>query len=745
MKDIDEALNEIIFKYNVDSYYPHYRNMYKAEKILLGMITEMIQRQRKAVFVGDEKTGIEFIRNISGDYNGIQFLSYDRNDRELKDLSKIGLQEYDKVYLISFYGAEYAERWFRLHNIQYEWIYDIFEREGIILQREFFIFAKEDLQPLIHTESHTSYGRTESIQCEFYCQREKYETANDVQTKRIALEKCLFLALYMKNFLAAKEYASLLSGEDAKFEGLWDEIQELLDTIKKSVRKRERRDIILYWLDAIAYGDESNMPYLQGIKNDSIVFENAFTYIYWTRPTLRAMFLGKRDIDDLSYNISEISGKNSQVIRFLEDHGYKVKVFSGYYANNFPVKYRARRLYSDMFQPISMCLWDMLSEMLTEKVCGGGQMLWVVHAFATHSPYINGKMKDDNYRNEAELYSLAKQEIDEQLSFYETYISDSAFRIYMSDHGGHRDITRFHILFNIYHKALTPRKVEGMFSLLNFGTVLKQIITDGNIKEEDLVGEYAAIGGLDWYNQRVVERVFQKKETLSGETFGCKGVVDKEYIYIRYKTGKEWLQKRKDMLLLKPLLFYNGLADVCEPALLPKYRELTGEWPKEMELDDKFKYSRYLYALYRNVLKHNNMPERVRLINELFDEYPAGSIGIRLGGYHSAVLYYILSEENRKKIWGFIDSNAGCLCSKLQLPIVNLDWMDNLEKNDVRAILLSSYTNLEMLRKESVSYPAGMAVLNIYDCLSMHGIQCQDNFWVIKETDEDYDVGFMER
>lgn len=32
--DINKALNEIIFKYDLDRYYPHYRNMYEAEKIV---------------------------------------------------------------------------------------------------------------------------------------------------------------------------------------------------------------------------------------------------------------------------------------------------------------------------------------------------------------------------------------------------------------------------------------------------------------------------------------------------------------------------------------------------------------------------------------------------------------------------------------------------------------------------------------------------------------------------------------
>lgn len=741
MKDIDEELHAIIFKYNVDKYYPHYRNKYRAELMLRNIVTEIIRQHEKALFVGDDETGVEFVRNMSGEYENIQFLTYDRNNHEYPELAAMDWKGCGKVYLIAFYGAEFAEQWLRTHNIEYEWIYDIFEREGIFLQREFFIFSKEDLQPLIHTEPHAPYGETESMQCELYCQREKYKTADDERTKQIALEKCLFLAIYVKNFLEAKRYIDLLSKRDNKFENLWKEIQDLLDTLKSSIMKRTQRDIIVYWMDAIPYGHEDNMPYLQRIMKDSVVFENAFTYIYWTKPTLRAMFLGKKDIDDLVYNISDISYDSSPVLKFLEEQEYGLKVFSGYYANNFPVNCRSKRLYVDMFQPFSMCLWDMLVQMMSEK----RKTIWIVHAFAPHFPYISGEITDDNYNNETELYKLARQEIDEQLSFYENYISDSAFRIYMSDHGGHRDITRFHIHFNIYHNTLMPRRVEGMFSLLDFGKVLAQIILEGNIKEEYLVRDYVPIGGLDWYSRKVVERVFKNQELLTSEAFGCKGIVDKEYIYLKYNIGKEWLQKRKDMLLLTPLLFYEGKSDVCEPGFLPKYRELAGEWPEKIELDEKFKYSRYLHLLYRNILRHNDMLKRVKIINEMLDRYQTGSIGIRIGGYHSAVLYYILTEENRKKVWGFIDKNTACLCSKLHLPVVSPERIrdGNILKAGITAILLSSYMNLEEIKRESASYPDGMDVLNIYDSLEKEGIQCKDNFWVIRGMNEDYNIDIM--
>ena len=84
----------------------------------------------------------------------------------------------------------------------------------------------------------------------------------------------------------------------------------------------------------------------------------------FTHPALRAMFLGKKEIDDLAYRISECTKENSPVIRMLEEQGYHLKIMSEYFYDYFPVQYRCRHFYTDIAAPFSMKLWDMLAEML---------------------------------------------------------------------------------------------------------------------------------------------------------------------------------------------------------------------------------------------------------------------------------------------------------------------------------------------------------------------------------------------
>lgn len=736
--DINELLNEIIFKYHLDRCYPHYRNIYEAEKILRELVQTIIKDHRKVIFVGNDKTGIEFIRNISGNYEWIQFLAYDKSKEISSQLETVDWKMYESIYLISYYGGEYAERWFRKYHLPYEGIYDIFEREGLSLQRAFYAFGKEDLFPVIAPGGvHTRNDWTESLQCELYCQQSKYYFINDQRAKHIALEKCLFLALIMKNFEAVQVYISLLSKEDMCYRQIGQEINNLLDLIKSFLMKKKQQDIIIYWLDAIRYGDELDMPYVQDIMKKSVVFENAYAYVANTHPMLRAMFLGKKDIEDFVFDVKKITRENSVLISFLEDEGYDIKIVSGYFYDAFPARYISEQFLADWYVPGSMVLWDMLSNMIRQEQ----KTVYVIHAMDAHNPYLSSGMNDHNYKNKNVRYQLAKKELDKQLAFYDSFVNDHVCRIYMSDHG-RDEIDRHHVLLNIFKKDLKPGRVEKFFTFLDFNKLLRQLIKNGQIKEQEITSDYVEIGCLDRYSYRQLNNLFKNKEPLSTQFFGYMGIVDKRYIYLRYTTGKEWLQRITEISLYKPFLFYDSPNDICEPELLSHYRRLVRKYPANL-LDDKyFEYSRYLYKLYNNILEHNNMPKRIEIINQVFTYYPENSVAVRTGGIASMMLYYILSKENRKKMWGIIDNDKECLCSKLQLPVVCSNDLEDLPQLGVKMILLPSYTYLKILQEEFNKIPTCLDVLDIYDVFLQNGLLCQEDFYKVSGSEEDYDVGF---
>lgn len=744
--DINEMLNQIIFKYHIDQYYPHYRNMYEADKVIRNLVRTIIEDSTKALMIGNDETGLSIIRSMSRDYSDIHFECYNQDENSLERLD-ICWKHYDKIYLTSYHGAEYAERWFRMNHIKYEWIYDIFERNGIYLQRVFYILGKEDLHGLViadYKDHRMRAGLTESIYCELYCQYSKFESTDNIDTKRIALEKCLFLSLYMRNFKTAQKYVSMLKHNFQNcqhVDDLWNEIEELLRYVKNQMNERKEKDIILYWLDGIPYGDECEMPYLQDVMKNSVVFENAFTYVANTHPTMRAMFLGKRDIDDGVYNIHQITRDISPVIQYLEKKGYNLKIFSSY-LDNVPWKFLSDEKYIYPYETFSEKLWGMISHTLSHKP---GKTLYIIHAMDAHEPFMNSMIKDDNYKVMNERYRLSRYEIDRQLDFYNAITGENPFRIYMSDHGRKQDTIhdkgklRFHMLFNIYHQNLQPKRITGLFSILDFGMIIKQIIEKEEINEIEFNRDYVEIGQLDWYNRQLIEEICRNKIGLPILCFGYKGVVDQEYIYVRYKFGKEWLQRR-DALPDNPQLFYDCDTDICDVSLLPHYRKLVSKYPESMEQDEQLQYSKYLYKIYQNILSHNDIAKRVKVINQILSQYTDRSVGIRMGGKHSEMLYECLTEENRQKIWGFIDNNQECICSRFHLPVIKPERLN--KERSIKAVLLSSFEYLDMLRTESSVYRTDMTVLDLYRCYEENGIICTGNFWEPYILDEDYDVGF---
>ena len=502
------------------------------------------------------------------------------------------------------------------------------------------------------------------------------------------------------------------------------------------MKVQNQKDIILYWLDAVSYGDENGMPYLKEMKDKSVVFESAFTNIAYTSSTARAIFLGKRDIDDGVYDVSKFTEENSVVLRFLEKQGYEIKIISGGLSRYFPYSCRSKQFYMDVFEAVSMKLWDMLSNMLLEEK----KTFYLVHALEAHSPFLNSKMDGSNNVSQEERCQTAELDLDRQLAFYDKFLGGEPLRIYMSDHGKAGG-QKFHVLFNIYQKKLHPRKIKGMFSLLDFHKVLEQIVAEGCITEEKLTREYVEIGNLDRYAKSEAESILKRRKVLEERDFGCKGIIDKEYVYLRNTLGKEQLFRRDDMPLCDPLLFYD--CDVYEPQFLEKYRELSGEYPKNMQTADKFKYSGYLYRLYDNLKKRSGDVEKcVEIINKMLGNFGESSVAVRVGGYHSLVLYHILSKENKRKIWGFIDRSDKCQCGKLGLPVIGPEQMKSLKDAGIKAILLSSYDILKRLRQEAKVYPTGMDILDIYDAFEKNGILCDTNFYNILGRDEDYEVGF---
>lgn len=726
MIDIDKVLHEIVFKYNLDKHYPQYRKGYYAKKIVEEKVCEFLNRNTSVLFISNEKIVLNIIsRYISDKKTGIELL-YIKDEQQLDDVM---LMKYDQIFIVSYSGTERIAKKLRERMVDYTWLYDEFETQGLYFEREFFQFTAVNHTEWFPMDFPEKELLRDNITLELFFQQRKYETTKNDAIRRISLEKCLFLAIIMKNFVYAQKVLELFGNNDV-YKDLWTEIEELLIKIKTLIAQKQQKNIVVYWLDNLSYDKADGMPYLNKVISMGISFENAFASTPYTLPALKAMFCQKKQVDDKAYKIKKINKKNSKLITCLDQNGYALKMISGAW-DCFEIENLSKRFHG-VYTPASMIFWDCIQTILeTEEPA-----VVFAHALAElHCPQVSTYMNDSIITDVRKRFEIAKKELDEQLEFYDGFLDDCTYRMYISDHGYLEYHSLFHVHCNIYKKGLVPQKVNDMFSVLDFYYLIRNIVEDRELLEELPKRDYVEIQDFDRYNKTLIEEMIKNREPLKIYSFGYKGVVTKEYIFIKFNNGKKWMASRNNSKY-EPML-EEYVNDIDNSELLEYFDEITGQFPDDPEVKEKQKYSKYLYKIYNNYLKH--CQERIDIICDSISSYPSKSIALRMGGDHSIELYARLPKEYQEKIGFIIDNNEQCVCKKLGIPIISID---DIYKYDIQGILLSSYKYLELLRRESEQYQ-NIEIIDIYDKFEKKGILCKNNFYIdITMTKEDYDVGF---
>ena len=728
MFDINEAIDNIIYKYNIDEYYPSYRKASNCEKILKKIIDNHGLANENVLFLCNDQLEIEIISHNSQGCELVECINYN----QISD--SIEWNRYKEVYILSYEKYDDMSEYLDGKTVNYLWVYDVFEKYGYSCCKDFYRLTSKAYESMFSDSFPGKEGWRNNIQLELYNCQKRYNNACDENVKTIELKKCLYLSLYMRNFLSAHSYFMELSKVDVKYKNASEEVDELLTEIKRRVKEKQDKNVVLYWMDAISYEECGDMPYLQQQMNESVVFENAFTSTPNTFPTGKAMFLGKYMVDDKGYQIKNISLENSEVLKLFKEQEYNIKSISGY-MRWFDYEYRSEKRH-ELYDSCSMILWDLLNNLVNNE----GKTFYIVHMLVEgHHPFLTSEMDEIGLLDDGIRYSQGRRELDKQLRFFDEFINSKSYRIYMSDHGQHQFSTRYHVILSVYGNGLMRRKINKMFSLIDFVKLIKQILEDGCIDESSYEREYVKIQDIDWYNYKHIRRLINDKIPPDMFLIGYKGVITKEKMYIKFKTGQEWVTDR-NIIIHEPALwdgYYNEYSDE-EQQVINIFREYAGDNITEIDNDERFKYSKYIYKLIDKYKVY--MEEYMNIIYKEMDKYPSQSIAIRMGGDHSVELYARMGKEYRKKIKCFIDNNEMCKCSKFGIPIIKLD---ELEMNSIQGVILSSYDYLEALREEIKQYDKGINVIDIYEAFEKNGICCTKNFYMdIKMAEEDYDVGF---
>lgn len=729
--DIDEKLNELIIRYKIDRFHPRFAKNIKAKQIMQELFEEY--KDKDLFFVAACQTDIDYLWEDCAFRNkgeGIVYYS------ELDDYHwNVG--ENTVAVITSFYGRR--EVMSSLHNagIQAISIYDYLAVRGLIPEGNYYDIFGEEYHMQKTGKASFDYINLD-MNAIFFYDRRNYEISEAQAYKELYLAKMIFDCVYIKDWILVKkyieEYVTYQFSHWLEYQHFYQEIEKLLNDIKNALMERQEDDIVVFWLDALEFGEDKDMPFLCSLADKSIDFVNAYTVTPFTHSTAKTLFAHKCVADDRAYKL-DLNPEDS-LIKMLEEHGYQFRFYTKLEQVQDSLK---GRLYQNEYTPFAEICWNMIHDILKSEE----KIFAVCHeVLQTHAPFISYGLsgKEYVYVQEASVILSGHEKqvregqilesrkyTDDVLCMYTAFLPDNVYKIYMSDHG-HTELDKYHTIFRIVQKDIVPEKIEGIFSYIHFDKLVYKMIQNDH-DYSDMIEEFAQIQDVDYYNQSYLKlhlgRLLQNPSLSLEWCFGYTGIITRQYTYIRYNNGRE--RYYNNMFCTKPL----------KEKTINYLRTLCTEYPQDIINDGKFRASRNIYATVRNYWKRNGgwEQEKVQKIRTLFDALPAvAHVAIRGGGRHTWELWFALKQEQQEKIAYIIDADKRCMAARLGLKVIN---MNDIKQEEVDMILVSSFKHEAEWIAELKNRISDIPVIGLYDYLKENGIECKVEFYKKEYAKED--------
>lgn len=444
---------------------------------------------------------------------------------------------------------------------------------------------------------------------DYYSDYEAIYNLRQAYKKETLEKKAAVLRQLIKNYLLLKDFLSAFDSIDLycksgytnyeKYIKLKQEIHVFLDEVLNCINARKEKDIIINWVDAVSYYDLKEFPFLHHKVESGVCFENAYTVMPWTTETKKTILYGEYPIEGKLFLREKLEKDNTTLIQLLEKNGYdfgycglpritkmfdaSVVVPSIFYENKYVSSLQKQ--------------WNALAMLCMSQK----PMCILIHTlYETHEPYICGEgdtfiifgstEKDWKQEECQKQAAVSGAYIDKQLAFYESFYGKDSIKIYMSDHGrvGNSPFNekKIHVVFSVNGADTKNKKIDKMFSLVNFPKVIETIL-DGRNDWEKLTDEYVLIENLDAYDERVVTDTLSGKLSVE-EMYQCRGIVTEKDKYFLYAYGKEYYFKSRTSEK-------NEIDNPVYAERIAELRNLCGKEFIDIYQYEKFKYSRLLY------------------------------------------------------------------------------------------------------------------------------------------------------
>jgi hypothetical protein len=405
------------------------------------------------------------------------------------------------------------------------------------------------------------------------------------------LQKMISFFLTHRDLYAAKlwinVYIEKRYPKTKKYIGLLADIILLEDNIKEIIYKREKKDIVWNWLDALEPETLKDMKFLNLIKKDSLIFKNSFTVNTRTRSVFEFIHKKKLPIDDY-YNDTLTVRWPSKIEEDYEFIPCTSKVGHNSFFKNLE------------YQPLAS---QIIFEALQILIDTTKPLFLLLHFVPeTHKPWLSPYVKKDySLSSESGTWPQKLQNqitksaeyLDVQLQYLKTFLSADTTNIYMSDHGSHNIYSNYlyktisnKVVCFIHGKGIIPYQEDRLFSLYKFSEILSWILEKTPQNYEQIISDECIHQAVDYQNQKVVDDLLNNNEETRGIAY--RGIRRQGDMYILLATGKEFYFCLPDDETnhINSGLYKNEIAYL---------REKTGNTFINVSKNVKFKSSRNLY------------------------------------------------------------------------------------------------------------------------------------------------------
>lgn len=489
-------------------------------------------------------------------------------------------ESYDCVIISTYYHRYEIQEELETLHIPYIDIYSEMEKRGVQLHYPYHIY--ESYPQMIVNYFYLRYLRAEAGP-----QRES------------ALNELLQIAVEYKDFTLISNIYQDCGEEEGAFpllKTVWRKSKHLLNCVQSKLHERKQKDIILFWTDAVPYKWLHHLPETMRLSQQGTFFQRAYANIPHTNPVLRAMFRGVLPIDDFPQNQEEIGSRNSSILRFMENEGYKVRLIGG----SKLVLDEEHLLETHFYESCNIKWWNGIVDLLqSDEPC-----FYLFHFMESHGPRYVPDLKEFELKEFVNWFAATETQreiqikaaygyLDQCLLLYHKLLGDKT-QIFLSDHGmpsrlmptGRFEDQPIHPYCFVVGEGIPKTTVARFFPYINFEKLVRWIVDSTHFSLGDACTDEVIIQDTDFYSSARIDNFIQSDCEKFGIAF--RGILNYDHKYVINSLGEEFFYQMQ-------LDGSEKSAPLEDPTLRAELQAKAGTKFLDIYQYDKFSYTRKLY------------------------------------------------------------------------------------------------------------------------------------------------------